>query len=184
MQVSASVDILPGHRGTYIRGVCTFGALQRTAIFCKKWRGTYFRRGTYLRGFTVSSLHPRVLSWKLWVTVYLPFIPVCCHELAPQVKRSFGNRATLRLIASSLQTALCREEFKDEKRSTYIGPFAEDCWMIKVVLHKILPDFLRFFGINKHTQSLDGQQYSFRFAVLSKSPFRVDKYFVGHTDIQ
>ena len=45
--------ILPGYRGTYIRGVCTFGALQPTANFSKNWRGTYFRRGTYLRGFTV-----------------------------------------------------------------------------------------------------------------------------------
>ena len=45
--------ILSGYRGTYIRGVCTFGALQPTANFSKNWRGTYFRRGTYLRGFTV-----------------------------------------------------------------------------------------------------------------------------------
>ena len=40
-------------RGTYIQGVCTFGALQPTVNFSKNWRGTYFRRGTYLRGFTV-----------------------------------------------------------------------------------------------------------------------------------
>ena len=53
MHVSASVDIVLRHRGTRIRRVCTFGALQWTANFCKKWRGTYFRRGTYLRGFTV-----------------------------------------------------------------------------------------------------------------------------------
>ena len=37
-----------GYRGDYIRGVCTFGALQPTANFSKNWRCTYFRRGTYL----------------------------------------------------------------------------------------------------------------------------------------
>ena len=36
VHVSAIVDILPGYRGTYIRGVCTFGALRPTANFCKK----------------------------------------------------------------------------------------------------------------------------------------------------
>ena len=40
-------------QGYLYLGVCTFGALQPTAHFRKKWRGTYFRRGTYLRGFTV-----------------------------------------------------------------------------------------------------------------------------------
>ena len=39
-------------QGYLYSGVCTFGALQPTANF-KNWRGTYFRRGTYLRGFTV-----------------------------------------------------------------------------------------------------------------------------------
>ena len=56
VHVSAIMHILPGYRGTYILGVCTFGALQQTANFRKKWRGTYFRRGTYLRGFTVILL--------------------------------------------------------------------------------------------------------------------------------
>ena len=47
---------LSGHRGTYIwGGVCTFGALQLTANFGKKWRRTYFRRRTNLRGFTVVN---------------------------------------------------------------------------------------------------------------------------------
>ena len=49
VHVSAIMRILPGYRGSYIRGVCTFGALQPTANFSKNWRGTYFRRGTYLR---------------------------------------------------------------------------------------------------------------------------------------
>ena len=49
------MHLLPGYRGTYIWGVCTFGALQPTANFRKKWRGTYFWRGTYLRGFTVVT---------------------------------------------------------------------------------------------------------------------------------
>ena len=53
--------ILPRYRGTYIQGVCTFGALQPTANFSKNWRGTYFRRGTYLRGFTVI-----LLPWQHW----------------------------------------------------------------------------------------------------------------------
>ena len=39
--------------GYLYAGVCTFGALQPTVNFSKNWRGTYFRRGTYLRGFTV-----------------------------------------------------------------------------------------------------------------------------------
>ena len=33
VHVSAIMHILPGYRGTYIRGVCTFGALQPTANF-------------------------------------------------------------------------------------------------------------------------------------------------------
>ena len=40
-------------QGSLYSGVCTFGALQLTVNFSKNWRGTYFRRGTYLRGFTV-----------------------------------------------------------------------------------------------------------------------------------
>ena len=36
--------------GMYFRGIAT------TANFSKNWRGTYFRRGTYLRGFTVPFL--------------------------------------------------------------------------------------------------------------------------------
>ena len=40
-------------QGYLYSGVSTFGALQPTANFNKNWRGTYFRRGTYLRGFTV-----------------------------------------------------------------------------------------------------------------------------------
>ena len=59
--------ILPGYRGTYIRGVRTFGALQPTANFSKNWRGTYFRRGTYLRGFTVVSLETAVLLRHVWL---------------------------------------------------------------------------------------------------------------------
>ena len=47
-------------------GVCTFGALQQTANFCKKWRGTYFRRGTYLRGFTVISKEKKFLFSRRW----------------------------------------------------------------------------------------------------------------------
>ena len=43
-------------QGYLYSGVCTFGALQPTANFSKNWRGTYFRRGTYLRGFTVVEL--------------------------------------------------------------------------------------------------------------------------------
>ena len=39
--------------GVLIFGVWTFGALHPAANFSKNWRGTYFRRGTYLRGFTV-----------------------------------------------------------------------------------------------------------------------------------
>ena len=38
-------------------GVCTFGVLQPTANFSKNWMGTYFRRGTYLRGFMVIYLN-------------------------------------------------------------------------------------------------------------------------------
>ena len=52
VRVSAIMYILPGYRGTYIWGVCTFGALQPAANFSNKRRGTYFRRGTYLRGLT------------------------------------------------------------------------------------------------------------------------------------
>ena len=51
------MHILPGYRGTYIWGVCTFGALQPTANFRKKWRGTYFRRGTYLVALVGTSTH-------------------------------------------------------------------------------------------------------------------------------
>ena len=36
VHVSAIMHILPGYRGTYIWGVCTFGALQPTANFRKK----------------------------------------------------------------------------------------------------------------------------------------------------
>ena len=53
----------------------------------------------------LSSLHPRVLSWKLWVADYLPFVPVCCHELAPQVKRSLGIGRH-----SGLQQAVYRQQ--------------------------------------------------------------------------
>ena len=68
VHVSGIMHILPGYRGTYIRGVCTFGALQLqlTANFSKNWRGTYFRRGTYLRGFTVSSCRSRMASRTGW----------------------------------------------------------------------------------------------------------------------
>ena len=38
---------------TGVWGVCTFGAFQPTAKFSKTIKGTYFWRGTYLRGFTV-----------------------------------------------------------------------------------------------------------------------------------
>ena len=56
-------------------GVCTFGALRPAANFCKKWRGTYFRRGTYLRDFTVFSYFrtfEKVLNMK---------IPFCFENL-------------------------------------------------------------------------------------------------------
>ena len=46
-------------------GLCTFGALRPTANFCKKWRGTYFRRGTYLRGFTVFW------NYSIWFEIEL-----------------------------------------------------------------------------------------------------------------
>ena len=36
VHVSAIMHILSGYRGTYIWGVCTFGALQPTANFRKK----------------------------------------------------------------------------------------------------------------------------------------------------
>ena len=40
LHVSVIMHILPGYRGTYIRRVCTFGALQPGANFSKSWRGT------------------------------------------------------------------------------------------------------------------------------------------------
>ena len=73
--------ILPGHRGTYIRGVCTFGALQPTANFIKNWRGTYFRRGTYLRGFTV--IHEQIDNF------------VCTRSLVSCEKRFFSLNFTI-----------------------------------------------------------------------------------------
>ena len=42
--------------------------MQPTANFRKKWRGTYFRRGTYLRGFTV--FHARSVLYRnlpVWI---------------------------------------------------------------------------------------------------------------------
>ena len=50
MHVSASVDIVPRHRGTYIRAVCTFGALQWTANFCKKNEGVLIFGGVLIYG--------------------------------------------------------------------------------------------------------------------------------------
>ena len=40
-------------QGYLYSGGMYFRALQPTANFSQNWRGTYFRRGTYLRGFTV-----------------------------------------------------------------------------------------------------------------------------------
>ena len=49
--------------GVLIWGVCAFGALQPTANFSKKWRGTYFRRGTYLRGLMYHGENDADLCW-------------------------------------------------------------------------------------------------------------------------
>ena len=68
-------------RGVLIIGVCTFGALQPTAIFSKSWRGTSFRKGIYLRGFTVSQGFaavaispnpPHFMSWTSALTENCP----------------------------------------------------------------------------------------------------------------
>ena len=113
MHVSAIMHILPGYRGTYIwgggGGVCTFGALQPTANIRKKWRGTYFRRGTYLRGFTVS--------WFSLVT--LPWLLACCEVVwAPWRHKSshvpvFGrlfDRLPVRISTSDLHHRILRKK--------------------------------------------------------------------------
>ena len=77
MHVSAIIHILPGYRGTYIWGVCTFGALQPIANFRKTWTGTYFRRGTYLRGFTIfpniHSLEGNLQFFDLGIILFTKF---------------------------------------------------------------------------------------------------------------
>ena len=51
LHVSAIMHKLPGYRGTYIWGVCTFGALQPTAYFRKKMKGYLFSEGYLFTGF-------------------------------------------------------------------------------------------------------------------------------------
>ena len=58
MHVSAIMHILPGYMGTYILGVCTFGALQPTANFRKfqeKMKGYLFSEGYLFTGFYGST---------------------------------------------------------------------------------------------------------------------------------
>ena len=55
VHVSAIGHILPGYRGTYL-GYVLSGYCSRQQISGEKMKGTYFRRGTYLRGFTVHFL--------------------------------------------------------------------------------------------------------------------------------
>ena len=65
MHVSAIVDIhvLPGYRGTYIWGVCAFGALGPTANFCKKMKGYLFSEGYLFTGF-YGIVHIQVADWS------------------------------------------------------------------------------------------------------------------------
>ena len=56
VHVSAIMHILPGYRGTYIWGGMYFRGIAAGSKFQEKMKGTYFRRGTYLRGFTVFWL--------------------------------------------------------------------------------------------------------------------------------
>ena len=61
VHVSAIMHILPGYRGTYIwggGGGMYFRGIAADNKFQEKMKGTYFQRGTYLRGFTV--VHPVV----------------------------------------------------------------------------------------------------------------------------
>ena len=72
MHVSAIVDILPGNRGTYIYifgGYVLLGHCSRQQI-SEKMKGTYFRRGTYLRGFTATGLWLATLTLRLMINKY------------------------------------------------------------------------------------------------------------------
>ena len=71
MHISAVVDILPGNRGTYIWGGMYFWGIAADSKFLKKMKGTYFRRGIYLRGFTVVTDKGHCCRENVFCTSYM-----------------------------------------------------------------------------------------------------------------
>ena len=72
VHVSVIMHILPGYRGTYIWGVCTFGVLQPTANFSKNWRVLIFG-GVLIYG--VLRYLDRIAEKQ--VHAYQGHVPVC-----------------------------------------------------------------------------------------------------------
>ena len=94
VHVSAIMHILPGYRGTYIWGVCTFGALQPTAnfkgyLFSEGYLFTGFY-GTLAKSFTVSEIKSK--SKKSFCNTY---------QWAPSIKNAEDSSSESRSAKSS-----------------------------------------------------------------------------------
>ena len=82
MHVSAIVDIhvLPGYRGTYIWGVCAFGALGPTANFCKKNEGVLIFGGVLIYR-QVNDQDSWLEAWTIYMAATLSAAPERALEL-------------------------------------------------------------------------------------------------------